>query len=132
MIVKLTGRLPEPLMVIPSETCDTFELTGDADESIVCGFIASWGDNASKLFDIGKDAECKTKEYGQNIFSFFDNKNVGIVVPKAIVQEYGIRTNYYLEIIMKKVTKAGQTIDVFPKREVFEYCPTGFEKILMK
>jgi hypothetical protein len=130
MIVRLTGRLPEPVMVIAAETSDTFELQGDSDESVVCEFIAAWGENASKLFDVRKEAECKTRKYG-SAFSFF-KKNTGIIVPKAIIQEYGIRTNYYLEIVMKKITKGDQTIDVFPKREVFESYPAGFEKVSMK
>lgn len=132
MIVKLAGRLPEPIMVIPSETCDTFELQGEVDESVVCEFIAAWGENASKLFDIGREAECKTKKYGSSVFSFFEKNNAGVIVPKAIIQEYGIRTNYYLEIVMKKVIAGEQTIEVFPKREVFEYYPAGFEKVSMK
>lgn len=130
MIVRLASRLPEPVMIIPPETCDTFELQGNADESVSCEFIAAWDANASKLFDIDKEAECKTKKYGSSLSLF--KKSAGVVVPKDLTQEYGIRSNYYLEIVMKKVTRGEQSIDVFAKREVFEYYPAGFEKVAMK
>jgi hypothetical protein len=65
------------------------------------------------------------------MFSFM-GKGTGIVIPKAIIQEYGIRMNYCLEIVMKKVLRGDQSVEVFPKREVFDYYPDGFEKVSMK
>jgi hypothetical protein len=130
MIVRLAGRLPSPVMVIPQDTRDSFELQGSADESVVCEIIAAWGENASRIFEIGKEVECKTKKYGSMLSPF--NKTAGIIVPKEIIQDYGIRMNYFLEIVMKKVIRGEQSIDVFAKREVFEHYPTGFEKVAMK
>lgn len=129
MVIPLTGRLPEPILMIPAETRDTFELKGDADESVVCHFVAAWQDSEKKLFDIGKELECRTKKYG-NALLF--SRDTGIVIPKSITQEYGIRMDNYVEIVMKKVIKGDQTIDVFPQREVFEHYPSGFDKVAMK
>ena len=34
----VTGDMPEPILVIPSETWDTFELTGERGEFIIAHF----------------------------------------------------------------------------------------------
>jgi hypothetical protein len=126
IIGMLTGELPEPTLVIPYETWETFELTGEENEYILVEFIAAWSRDYEKLFSIGREAKCKTKKY----ITIVGSIGTGILVPKQIVQEFGIRMNHYIEAILKKVIKGKEEIEIFPKREVFEHYPAGFERIL--
>ncbi|MEX2704096.1 MAG: hypothetical protein Q6352_002360 [Candidatus Freyrarchaeum guaymaensis] len=111
-------------MVIPRETWKTFELTGEENESILVEFVAAWSKDYEKLFSIGREVKCKTIKYT----TLTRDIGTGILVPKQITQEFGIRMNHYLEAILKKVIKDEEEIEIFPKREVFEHYPVGFER----
>jgi len=126
IIAMLTGTLPEPILIIPFETWKTFELTGDDFETILTEIISAWNLNREKLFSIGEEIKCNTIKYTNMIGGL----GTGIIVPKRITQQYGIRTSYYLEVVLKKVIRIEEELDIFPKREVFEHYPFGFEKIL--
>ena len=52
----------------------------------------------------------------------------GIIVSKEVTQRFEIRINHYLEVILKKVIRDGEEIDIFPKRDVFEHYSIGFER----
>jgi hypothetical protein len=122
----LTGELPEPILVIPYKTWRTFELTGGENEYILVEFVAAWNKNYEKLFSIGREVKCKTKKYTTMVGGL----GTGVLVPKQITQEFGIRMNHYIETILKKVIKDGEEIEIFPRREVFEHYPIGFERVL--
>jgi hypothetical protein len=126
IIGMLTGELPEPILVIPYETWKTFELTGEENEYILVEFIAAWSKNYEKLFPIGREVKCKTIKYT----TIIGRLGTGILVPKQITQEFGIRMDHYIEAILKKVIKDGKEIEIFPRREVFEHYPIGFERVL--
>ncbi|MGC8557939.1 MAG: hypothetical protein ACP5NC_02965 [Nitrososphaeria archaeon] len=87
IITTLTGGMPEPIMVIPSETWDTFELTGNDDEFVNVLFVAVWSKGKERLFEINEEAECRTKKY----MAMVGIRGTGVKVPKAITQKYGIR-----------------------------------------
>ena len=125
IISSLSGRLPEPLLIIPSDTWNTFELSGAEDEFVNVLFVAVWSKNKERLFEINEEAECKTKKY----MSITGMRGTGVKVPKTITQKYGIRPNHYLEVVLKSVRKGSETIEIFPKREVFEHFPKGFESV---
>lgn len=120
----MTGELPEPIMVIPYETWKTFELTGEEGEFIVIEIVASWSKDYEKLFSIEQEVKCKTERYTNMIGGL----GTGAIIPKKITQQFGVRLNHYIEGVLKKVIKDEQTIDVFPKREVFEHYPFGFDR----
>lgn len=124
IVAMLTGDLPEPILVIPGQTWDTFELAGEENEFILMEFIAAYK-NTEKLFSIEKEAKCKTIKYT----TWVGSRGTGVIIPKQITQEFGIRMDHYLEAILKKIIKKGQEIEIFPKRDVFEHYPLGFEKI---
>jgi hypothetical protein len=118
--------MPEPIMIIPSDTWDTFELTGGDDEFVTVLFVSVWSKDREKLFDVNEEAECKTKKF----MSMIGIRGTGVKVPKEITQKYGIRTSHYMEAVLKSVKKGGTSTDIFPKREVFEHYPAGFDSVL--
>lgn len=126
VVAMLTGSMPEPILVIPRETWETFELTGKENEYILVEFVAAWSKDYEKLFSIGREVKCKTEKYTTMIGGL----GTGIIVPKEVTQQFGIRMNHYLEVILKKVIRDGEEIDIFPEREVFEHYPIGFERKL--
>ena len=119
------GKLPEPILVIPSETWDTFELTGERGEFIIAYFVAARSsiDKREDTFSIKRESKCKTKKY----IPLVGGKGTGILVPKEISQQFGLRMSHYLEVVLKKVIKNGREIDIFPGRDVFEHYPRGFQ-----
>lgn len=120
----LTGSMPEPILVVPSETWKTFELKGEKEEYVVAELVATWEFN-EKLFDIDEEIKCKTREYVTHIGS----KGTGIIVPREITQKYGIRMSHYLETLLKKVEKAGKSLEIFPQREVTDNCPDWWKRV---
>lgn len=123
IVAILTGDLPEPILIIPFETWKTFELTGEKKEFITVEFIKIWNCSKEILFPIEREAKCQTKKYT----NLLGGMGTGIIVPKEITQRFGIRMNQYLEVILKKIIKDDQEIDIFPEREVFEHYPTELE-----
>lgn len=123
IIALLTGVMPEPILPVPHETWKTLELTGDEDEFISVEFVTAWNRDHERLFRIGNEVICRTEKYT----NMLNRWGTGVIIPKEITQKFGIRMNHYLEVILKKVTKKGQEIEIFPEREVFEHVPLGFQ-----
>jgi len=128
IVAMLTGDMPEPILVIPYETWKTFELTGGENEFLIADFMAAWSKDFERLFSIRREAKCKTIRYTTMIGRI----GTGIIVPKEITQQFGIRMDYYFEVFLKKAVKKKKEIDIFPEREVFDHYPAGFERKLKK
>ena len=120
----LTGDMPEPILVIPSDTWDTFELTGEEGEFITLTIKRAVTTKAETLFEIDEQVKCPTYRYT----TMLGLRGTGVVIPKQITQSYGIRKEHYLEVILEKVEKKGEEIEIFPKRMVEEHFPAGWQE----
>ncbi|HZD43113.1 MAG TPA: hypothetical protein VE134_03565 [Methanomicrobiales archaeon] len=128
VVETLTGSLPEPILKIPKETWDAFSLTGGPEEYIDVDFVAGYDRKNEKLYQIDRTIRAKTEERSTRLGGKVD----GIVVPKELVQEYGIRSNHFIEVVLEKVVKGEKETNIFPNREVFEQHPSGFSKSTKK
>ena len=115
----LTGSMPEPILVIPSDTWDTFELDGSEGEFITATIKRAFTPEGQIVTDINETLKMPTIKYTTRAGS----RGTGVIIPKRVVHSYGIRLNHYLEVVLEKVEKAGKKTDIFPKRMVEEHFP---------
>jgi hypothetical protein len=104
----LTGVLPEPTFPIPLETWDDFDMEGL--ERIHCEIarvINMWGD---VVRDIHREVDCPTEFYE----SYIGWTGTGIKIPESIIEEFGIKIEHYLEVILLSVKKGDVETPIYP------------------
>jgi len=104
----LTGGMPTPSFPIPLELWDDYDLEGY--EQIECEIVRvlnHWGEVIRK---VGRRVDCKTEFY----YSMLGWTGTGVVIPEAIVEEFGIKLEHYLEVILHTVRKDGKEIPIYP------------------
>lgn len=114
----ITGNLPDPLMPISWETWESFEIKKGFD-TIEVEIVAALNRAGEVIIEIDEIVECLTELYQNKIGGWV----AAIKIPKTIIQKYGIRLNYYLEILLLSVNKGNENIEIFPQREVFDRNP---------
>lgn len=104
----LTGSLPTPTFPIPLEVWDDYEMEGlETVECEIVRIINQWGEVVRK---IDRRVDCKTEFY----YSLLGWTGTGVVIPEAIVEEFGIRPGHYLEVILHKVKRDGRETPIYP------------------
>ena len=104
----LTGGMPTPSFPIPLELWDDYDLEGY--EQIECEIVRvlnHWGEVIRK---VDRRVDCKTEFY----YSMLGWTGTGVVIPEAIVEEFGIKLEHYLEVILHTVRKDGKEIPIYP------------------
>ncbi len=104
----LTGGVPDLVFPIPLELWDDYDLEGY--ETIDCEIVRvlnHWGEVVRK---VGKHVECKTEFYS----SLLGWTGTGVVIPEPVVDEFGIRPDHYLEVILHTVIKDGKATPIYP------------------
>lgn len=123
MYANLKGNMPEPILVILSETWDTFELTGEENEYIVADLIRTMDDNG--MVPIGeKDIPCKTVSH-----EIEEKVKGGIQIPKEITQKHRLQIGYPFEVILKEVKKGDKKTLMYEK-EKYESYPLELMKAM--
>jgi len=108
----LTGYLEQAVFPIPLETWDDFDMDGT--EVIDCEIsrVANlWGE---VLREVHRRVECKTEFYE----SLLGWTGTGIVIPVAVISEFGIKMENYLEVILHTLKKEGKLIPMYPGQMV--------------
>ena len=119
VIAQLTGRMPKPVLIIPEETWDSFELNGGPGEFILMEIVAAWHRDGEGLFHIKALEKCKTIKYR----TILETTGTGVVIPLNIVQDYGLRLSHLIEVVLHKIVTHRHEMEIFPKREVFDHYP---------
>ena len=104
----ITGGMPTPSFPIPLELWDDYDLEGY--EQIECEIVRvlnHWGEVIRK---VDRRVDCKTEFY----YSMLGWTGTGVVIPEAIVEEFGIKLEHYLEVILHTVRKDGKEIPIYP------------------
>lgn len=122
----LTGSMPEPILVIPSDTWDTFELNGAEGEFVIMAIKKALNSRGETIMEINETVKVPTHKYTNLV----GGRGTGVIIPKNITQSYGIRLDHYLEVVLEKVEKVGKEIEVFPKRMVEEHFPSWWHQLM--
>jgi hypothetical protein len=108
----LTGWPERAVFPIPLETWDDFDMEGT--EVIDCEIsrVANhWGE---VLQEVHRRVECQTEFYE----SLLGWTGTGIVIPVALISEFCIKMEHYLEVILHTIKKEGKLIPVYPDQMV--------------
>ena len=104
----LTGGMPTPIFPIPLEVWDDYDMEGlEVIECEIVRVINHWGE---VVRNVNRRLDCKTDFY----YSMLGWTGTGIVIPEEIVDEFGIKIDHYLEIILHKVKKDGDVTLIYP------------------
>jgi len=123
----LTGYPEKAIFPIPLETWDDFDLDGTEVMDCEISRVANhWGE---VLREVHRRAECPTEFYE----SMLGWTGTGIVIPLAILTEFDIKMEYYIEVILHSIKKEGKLIPMYPdqmvehevRKEFVPYPPQG-------
>jgi hypothetical protein len=108
----LTGADTEPLFPVSLETWDKYEI--ESDDIIVLEIkrvIDHWGDVVGK---VNRTVECKAKFFE----SLLGWMGTGVIIPTSVIDEYHIKIDHYLEVILHTLRKGGKEIPLYPGKMV--------------
>lgn len=111
-INSLTGGVPDLVFPIPLELWDDYGLEGN--EIILCKIVRvinHWGE---VVRNVGRRVECKTEFYN----SLLGWTGTGIIIPEYIVEEFRIKPEHYLEVLLISVKKDGVETPIYPGETV--------------
>ena len=108
----LTGVMPEPTFPIPLETWDDYDMEGlEVVHCQIVRVIDHWGDVVK---EVRREADCPTEFYQ----SYIGWTGTGIKIPQGIVEEFEIKIEHYLEIMLLSVRKGERETPIYPGETV--------------
>lgn len=104
----LTGGMPTPIFPIPLELWDDYDMEGlELIECDIVRILNMWGEVVRK---VNRRIDLKTEFY----YSMLGWTGTGVVIPEPIVEEFGIRMDHYLEVILHKVKRGEEETAIYP------------------
>ena len=104
----LTGAFPTPLFPIPLEVWDDYDLEGlEIVECEILRVVDHWGE---VVREVNRRVDLKTEFY----YSLLGWTGTGVIIPEAIVDEFGIQPGNYLEVILHKVKRDKEETEIYP------------------
>lgn len=104
----LTGGMPTPIFPIPLEVWDDYNMEGlELIECDIVRILNMWGEVVRK---VNRRVDLKTEFY----YSMLGWTGTGVVIPEAMVEEFGIQMDHYLEVILHKVKRGEEETAIYP------------------
>lgn len=122
-IQRLMGELPEPIFGVPADIWDSFDLTGEKGEFIIGTVEKALTEKGEIVVDINEKVKCPTYVY-ETITGAIAN---AMIIPRNIARTYGVKMDHRLQVVLEKIEKAGEEIDIYPKRMVEDFFPVTWE-----